>query len=64
LGIGDVQSENYAEYFNGLIDEVHISDVALTPGGFLTPEPSGLAVRLGAVVPDARRSRTQGIPGV
>jgi hypothetical protein len=35
LGIGNVQSGNYAEYFNGFIDEVRISDTALTPGQFL-----------------------------
>lgn len=36
LGIGDVQSDNIAyEYFNGFIDEVRISDVALSPSQFL-----------------------------
>ena len=43
LGIGNVQSGNYGEFFNGLIDEVRISDVALTPDQFLNvPEPSTL----------------------
>jgi hypothetical protein len=37
LGIGDVQSANYAEYFNGLIDEVRISNAALTPAQLLPP---------------------------
>lgn len=35
LGIGNVQSAHYAEYFNGYIDEVRISDAALAPGQFL-----------------------------
>src|SRR5207302_1739037 len=37
----NVQSKNYAEYFNGLIDEVRISNQALTPGQFLAA-PSSL----------------------
>lgn len=36
IGIGNVQSGNYNEYFNGLIDEVRISDQALTPAQFLS----------------------------
>ncbi len=42
LGIGDVQSPNFGESFNGLIDEVRMSDQALTPSQFLdaVPEPS------------------------
>lgn len=35
LGIGNVQSPNYSEYFNGIITEVRISDVALDPRQFL-----------------------------
>ena len=35
LGIGDVQSPNYTEYFNGMIDEVRISDTALGPDQLL-----------------------------
>lgn len=35
LGIGNVQSPNYNEYFNGIITEVRISDVALDPRQFL-----------------------------
>jgi len=45
LGIGNLQSSNldpfYSQHFDGLIDEVRISDVALTPDQFLNvPEPS------------------------
>jgi hypothetical protein len=40
LGIGNVQSGNYAEYFNGFIDEARISDVALAPSQFLNSAPS------------------------
>jgi hypothetical protein len=55
IGIGNVQSPNYNQYFDGFIDEVRISDQALAPTDFL-PEPSVmfvglcglLAVRLGA----------------
>jgi hypothetical protein len=51
LGIGSVQSDNYAEYFNGLIDGVRISDVALELSQFLSiPEPTSPAhVAIGAV---------------
>jgi hypothetical protein len=35
LSIGNVPSSNYFEYFNGLIDEVRISDKALAPSQFL-----------------------------
>jgi serine/threonine protein kinase len=35
LGIGSAQSSRYAQYFNGWIDEVRISDVALPPDQFL-----------------------------
>ena len=48
LGIGNVQSANYGEYFNGLIDEVRLSDQALRPDQFLdatpAPEPSSLTL--------------------
>jgi hypothetical protein len=49
LGIGNVESANYNQYFDGLIDEVRISDQALAPSGFL-PEPSlvGVALLAGA----------------
>lgn len=59
LGIGDVQSSTYGENFNGLIDEVRISDQALPPSQLLdaAPEPSTLvlaslaaAIGLGAII--------------
>jgi hypothetical protein len=50
LGIGNVQSGNYSEYFPGLIDEVRISDTALTPDQFLIPEPSTCALALLGIV--------------
>jgi autotransporter-associated beta strand protein len=37
LGIGSLQSGLIPEYFDGLIDEVRISDTALTPDQFLDP---------------------------
>jgi hypothetical protein len=40
LGIGNVQSANYEEGFNGIIDEVRISNVALKPSQFLYPAGS------------------------
>jgi hypothetical protein len=46
LGIGDLQSTIEAEYFNGLIDEVRISDVALSPSQFLDA-PQSANVSLG-----------------
>ena len=45
VAIGGLQSDNPAlnkTYFNGLIDEVRISDTALTPSQFLVPEPVAL----------------------
>ena len=36
IGIGNTQSGSYNEYFNGLIDEVRISDQALLPWQFLS----------------------------
>lgn len=46
LGIGNTQSGNYNEYFNGYIDEVRISDVALSPSQMLdaVPEPATFGV--------------------
>jgi hypothetical protein len=39
-GIGNVESTAYSEYFDGFIDEVRISDTALTPSQFLNaPQP-------------------------
>jgi Concanavalin A-like lectin/glucanases superfamily len=43
LGIGNLQSVNYSEYFKGLIDEVRISDTALTPDQFLDAPPLRIA---------------------
>ncbi len=44
IGIGNVQSPNYRQYFPGLIDDVRLSDQALRPDQFLSdfvvPEPS------------------------
>jgi hypothetical protein len=40
LGIGSVQSDSYPFYFNGRIDEVRLSDQALTPDQFLISPPS------------------------
>ncbi len=45
LGIGNVQSANYNEYFNGLIDEVRISDIALAPNQFLDAVPGSAPAR-------------------
>jgi hypothetical protein len=47
IGIGNLQSgNNVPELFRGLIDEVRISDQALSPSEFLNavPEPSGIAL--------------------
>jgi hypothetical protein len=55
LGIGNLQSSNldpfYSQHFDGMIDEVRISDVALTPDQFLNvPEPSTfLLLGIGAI---------------
>jgi hypothetical protein len=49
LGIGGLNSSNPnlgPEYFNGLIDQVRISDAALDPAQFLVPEPSQFAFGL------------------
>jgi hypothetical protein len=47
VGIGNVQSGNYGEYFPGLIDEVRISSQALTPDQFLD-ESTGSVLTLTA----------------
>jgi hypothetical protein len=49
LGIGNVQSSNYSQYFNGLIDEVRISDQALPPSQFLIAKREPLIVIAGNV---------------
>ncbi len=50
IGIGNVQSGNYNEYFNGLIDEVRISNEALNPSQFLdakpVPEPRAMILEI------------------
>jgi hypothetical protein len=40
LGIGNTQSASTSQYFNGLIDEVRISNVALLPSQFLDSPPN------------------------
>jgi concanavalin A-like lectin/glucanase superfamily protein len=40
VSIGEDPTGQYGEAFNGLIDEVRISNVALEPSEFLIPEPS------------------------
>jgi hypothetical protein len=59
LGIGSDQTGQYAEYLNGWLDEVRLSDTALDPSQFLTPEPSpvGLAALGGAAALLLRRRR-------
>ena len=52
LGIGGLQSSNPnlgPEYFNGLIDEVRLSNTALRPDELLVPEPSIVVFALAAV---------------
>ena len=50
LGIGNLQSATYSEYFNGLIDEVRLSDQALSPSQLLSaPAIPGDADRDGVV---------------
>lgn len=50
LGIGNLQSASYNEYFNGLIDEVRLSDQALSPSQLLfAPTIPGDADRDGVV---------------
>ncbi len=43
IGIGNLQSSSYDMYFEGVIDEVRISDAALSPSEFLPPPPGGTA---------------------
>ena len=55
LGIGDVQSSNYNEGFHGVISDVRISNIALSPGQFLNapvavPEPGSLALLVPAAL--------------
>jgi len=40
LGIGNLESDTYAEYFEGNIAEVRISDVALSPNQLLNAVPA------------------------
>jgi hypothetical protein len=47
LGIGNVQSATYNEWFDGFIDEVRISDQALSGNQLLVREPSTLSVLCG-----------------
>jgi hypothetical protein len=42
LGIANVQSSNYSDYFNGMLDEVRVSNTALSPNQFLS-FPGGAA---------------------
>lgn len=61
LGIGNVQSASYNQYFDGLIDEVRIADQALTPDQFLdagsVPEPATAALGAGLMLWATRISR-------
>jgi hypothetical protein len=52
LGIGNVESSTYSEYFDGLIDEVRISNAALAPSQLLdaVPEPASLGIFGGFIV--------------
>ena len=56
IGIGHTQSGNFNQGFAGLIDEVRISDRALSPTEFI-PEPSSLAWAGFAGLLLARRAR-------
>jgi hypothetical protein len=44
LSIGCDDTGQYGEHFNGWLDEVRLSDVALDPSQFLVPEPSAFAL--------------------
>jgi hypothetical protein len=61
LGIGNTESSNYSEWFSGLIDEVRISNVPLTPSQMLdAPEPSCCAaMALGSALLLRRRRRAE-----
>jgi hypothetical protein len=50
LGIGNTQSANYAQYFPGFIDEVRVSNTALSPSQFLNAATSSIS---GTVFGDA-----------
>lgn len=50
LGIGNTQSANYNNYFSGLINEVRICDVALTPDQFLDSTPGNFVVTDNGIV--------------
>lgn len=53
LGIGDTQSATDSEFFHGLIDEVRISNIALSPDQFIGYRPGGTVVTVnGATVLD------------
>ena len=41
IGIGNIQSGTYGEWFNGLIDEARISNQALSPNQFLNSDKNG-----------------------
>lgn len=68
IGIGNVQSGNYNEYFNGLIDEVRISNVALNPSQLLdakpVPEPGSIILEISgiAILFNVFRLRRNGRP--
>lgn len=63
VGIGNVQTPTYNQYFEGSMDEVRISDQALSPSQFLNaPEPSSLLLAtLGAIGLTLRRRRIRAI---
>jgi MSHA biogenesis protein MshQ len=46
LGFGNTEDANYFEYFDGLIDEIRMSNVALAPSQFLDslPEPASMSL--------------------
>jgi len=51
IGIGNVQSSNYNQYFEGIIDLVRISDTALSPDQFLnTNSPPHVGIQLGVQI--------------
>lgn len=52
IGIGNLQSGLYSQYFDGLIDEVRISNSALTPSQFLSTKPNSANSITGRVFND------------
>jgi len=68
LGIGNVPDPNYprVSIFNGLIDEVRISDEALAPGQLLSnvPEPGALSAVMMVLWIARRRGSRSGAVGV